>query len=79
MVFPATPKYVRVKLVFGLSPIIMELQETKSSNNISKYLCVMYFEWIQFLFVYITLVHMQDKQLQKYKAKSFEVQGEAKL
>jgi hypothetical protein len=32
-----------------------------------------------FLFVYITLVHMQDKQLQKYKAKSFEVQGEAKL
>lgn len=68
-----------MKLVFGLSPIIMDLQETKSSNNISKYLCVMYYEWSTFLFVYITLVHMQNKQLQKYTAKSFEVQGEAKL
>jgi hypothetical protein len=68
-----------MKLVFGLRPIIMELQETKSSNNISKYL-VCHVLWMNhFLFVYITLVHMQDKQLQKYKAKSFEVQGEAKL
>jgi hypothetical protein len=32
-----------------------------------------------FLFVHTTLVHIQNKQLQKYKPKSFEVQGEAKL